>query len=55
MNIMNDEGGAPSLSELELMEPSLFLCQSPAALERYVAAIVKALGTAPGGAAPETA
>jgi hypothetical protein len=55
VDIMQDEDGAPRLSELELMEPSLFLCQSPAALNRYVNAIVKALGTPPGVAGPETA
>ena len=55
VDIMQEEDGAPRLSELELMEPSLFLCQSPAALNRYVNAIVKALGTPPGVAGPETA
>ena len=37
---MEDDDGAPRLSELELMEPSLFLLQEPRALERLVAALV---------------
>lgn len=36
--------GAPMVMELELIEPSLFLLQSPAALQRLVAAIVRRLG-----------
>lgn len=36
-------GGAPMVMELELIEPSLFLPQSPAALERFVAAIGRRL------------
>jgi len=35
--------GALLVSELELIEPSLFLAQNPAALERLVAGILKAL------------
>ena len=59
VDIMEDEDGTPRLSELELTEPSLFLCQSPAALNRFVAAIVDALtppaDTASGVSAPGTA
>jgi hypothetical protein len=36
--------GQPLLMELELVEPSLFFPQSPAALERFVAAIARRLG-----------
>lgn len=35
------DGATPPLSELELIEPSLFLAQSPAALERFAAAIAR--------------
>jgi len=38
VDIMREEDGAIALSELELIEPSLFLLQSPAALERFVGA-----------------
>jgi len=36
-------GGAPLVSEFELIEPSLFLLQSPAALHRFVDAITRRL------------
>jgi hypothetical protein len=35
--------GEPVVMELELLEPSLFFCQSPAALERFVAGIARRL------------
>jgi hypothetical protein len=35
--------GAPLLMELELIEPSLFFAQSPAALARFVAAVLRRL------------
>lgn len=38
-----EDGGAPRLSELELMEPSLFLLQDRRALARLVAGIVERL------------
>jgi len=43
VDIMRDLSGAPVLSELELIEPSLYFPQSPAALERFVAAIAARL------------
>jgi glutathione synthase/RimK-type ligase-like ATP-grasp enzyme len=39
VDVMNDEDGKLLVSELELMEPSLFLRRSPAALERFVGAV----------------
>ncbi len=41
VDLMRDDDGAIALSELELIEPSLFLAQSPAAMERFVAAILE--------------
>jgi hypothetical protein len=41
-DLMRDEEGRLCLSEMELIEPSLFLAQAPQALERLVAAIVRA-------------
>jgi hypothetical protein len=41
--LRDDETGAHCISELELIEPSLFLLQSPGALARFVAAIVARL------------
>lgn len=41
VDMVRDAQGALSLMELELVEPSLFLQQSPRALERFVAAIVR--------------
>ena len=41
VDVMADDDGSPLISELELMEPSLFFAQSPAALERFVAAVVR--------------
>jgi hypothetical protein len=40
IDVIRDEGGTLRLMELELIEPSLFLKQSAAALDRLVAAIV---------------
>jgi len=39
IDTMRTSAGALHLSELELIEPSLFLLQSPAALDRFVAAL----------------
>jgi len=39
VDVMNGDDGHLLVSEFELMEPSLFLRQSPAALERFVAAV----------------
>lgn len=39
VDIVNDDDGTLLVSEIELMEPSLFLLQCPAALERLVHAI----------------
>jgi glutathione synthase/RimK-type ligase-like ATP-grasp enzyme len=39
VDIVDDAEGRPVISELELLEPSLFLLQHPPALERFVAAI----------------
>ena len=41
VDLLADEAGALRVSELELIEPSLFLVQSPPALERLVRAIVR--------------
>jgi len=39
VDVVNDDDGNLLVSEIELMEPSLFLLQCPAALERFVRAI----------------
>jgi glutathione synthase/RimK-type ligase-like ATP-grasp enzyme len=41
VDLMRDGDGHPMLGELELIEPSLFLRQSPTALARFVAAIAR--------------
>ncbi|MBU0640285.1 MAG: hypothetical protein KKB50_15570 [Planctomycetes bacterium] len=41
VDVIRDTRGELCLSELELMEPSLFLVQSPTALERLVTAILR--------------
>jgi hypothetical protein len=40
-DLMPDAEGRPRLSELELIEPSLFLAQEPDALRRFVAAVAR--------------
>lgn len=40
-DFMPDEQGRPRLSELELIEPSLFLAQQPVAMDRFVAAVAR--------------
>ena len=40
VDVMPDESGAPMVSELEIVEPSLFLLQHAPALERFVTAIL---------------
>jgi hypothetical protein len=41
VDVMRDEKGAPLLGEVELIEPSLFLVQSPGATPRFAAAIAR--------------
>jgi len=41
VDMMRDESGVPLLGEVELIEPSLFLAQSPAAAKRLAAAIAR--------------
>lgn len=41
VDVVDDDNGNPVVSELELLEPSLFLLQYPPALERFVAAIAR--------------
>lgn len=41
IDIVRDEAGRPMLSEVELIEPSLFLRQSPAALDRLVSCLAR--------------
>jgi len=43
VDVVRDAGGVPRVMELELIEPSLFFHQGPAALARYVAAVEKRL------------
>ncbi len=43
VDLVPDEAGRPRLSELELVEPSLFFRQSPAACERFVSALERLL------------
>lgn len=50
IDVMPGEDGAPLLSELELIEPSLYFPQSPAALRRFVDGLLRRLsppGTGP--------
>ena len=49
IDLTRDEAGNPLLLELELIEPTLFLGESPAALRRLVAALAgRATGRRPG-------
>ena len=43
IDVARDDAGNPRLMELELVEPSLFFAQEPAALARYVAAVRRRL------------
>jgi hypothetical protein len=43
VDLARDARGAPRVMELELVEPSLFFPQAPAALDRYVAAVLRQL------------
>jgi hypothetical protein len=45
VDMVRDAEGRPMLSELELMEPSLFLRESPLALERFVSSIARRFRT----------
>jgi hypothetical protein len=49
IDIVRDVDGSPLLGEVELIEPSLFLVQRPAAAERLASAIARRLGASPGG------
>jgi hypothetical protein len=44
VDLLRDEGGAPRVTELELIEPSLFFPTCAAGLRRYVAAVARLLG-----------
>ncbi|HEY8038788.1 MAG TPA: hypothetical protein VIF15_03310 [Polyangiaceae bacterium] len=44
VDLARDEHGVPRVMELELIEPSLFFPQAPAALARYVRAVRQRLG-----------
>lgn len=46
VDLVRDEAGAPRLLELELAEPTLFLADAPAGLERLVDAVVRRLAPA---------
>ena len=41
IDMVRDAENRPMLSEVELIEPSLFFRESPRALERFVAAIAR--------------
>jgi glutathione synthase/RimK-type ligase-like ATP-grasp enzyme len=43
IDVARDAAGAIRIMELELVEPSLFFAQAPAALERYVGAVARRL------------
>ena len=51
IDLVRDPAGRPQLMELELIEPSLFFAQSPAAAARLATAIAARLPGAPGGRA----
>jgi hypothetical protein len=51
VDLVRGAGGEPLLLELELAEPTLFLADAPAGLERLVAALLRRLA----GAVPESA
>ncbi len=44
LDLIRGDDGAPCISELELIEPSLFLADHPAALDRFVQAILARAG-----------
>lgn len=46
VDLVRDDAGAPLLLELELAEPTLFLADAPAGLERLVDAVVRRLAPA---------
>lgn len=43
VDLINGDDGEPLIAELEMVEPSLFLLQSPAALDRFVTAVRRRL------------
>lgn len=55
IDVIRDDEGALRISELELIEPSLFLLQSPAALARFVEAVQRRFGGGPSPPARSTA
>lgn len=48
VDLARDAAGQPMVMELELIEPSLYLTRCPRALDRFVAAIRRALAQGPG-------
>jgi hypothetical protein len=50
VDVARDAAGQPMVMELELIEPSLYLTRCPRALDRFVAAIRRALAAQPPGA-----
>lgn len=48
VDLVRDAAGAPMVAEIEVIEPSLFFPQGPAALERLVAGLAARLGRAGG-------
>jgi glutathione synthase/RimK-type ligase-like ATP-grasp enzyme len=45
VDMVRDDGGAPMVMELELVEPSLFFPKHPPALDRFVAGLVRRLSS----------
>jgi hypothetical protein len=45
IDLIRDAGGAPTLLELELTEPSLFLVHANGAAERFAAAVLEVART----------
>jgi hypothetical protein len=54
VDLARDEHGEPQLMELELIEPALFLADSPAGMQRFVA-LARALSGPPGDYGPAAA
>ena len=44
IDLIRDDEGRMCVSEVEVIEPTLFLSQSPTALDRYVAGLVRIVG-----------
>jgi O-ureido-D-serine cyclo-ligase len=45
IDLIRDSGGAPTLLELELTEPSLFFAHASGAAERFTAAVLEVART----------